>query len=57
MVSSVVTAKKRISVYINEELKERLEKLAKSRKRSLNNLIETCMEEIADKAEEDGELK
>lgn len=56
MVSQVATSKKRISVYLDEALKERLERVAKARKRSLNNLIETCMEEVAKKAEKDGEL-
>lgn len=57
MVTPVVTAKKRISLYLDEELKERLERLAKSRKRSLSNLIESCMEEIAKQAQRDGEIE
>lgn len=57
MVSSVVTAKKRISLYLEEGLKEELEKLAKVRKRSLSNLIETCMDEIAKKAKQEGEIQ
>jgi hypothetical protein len=40
MVLSVVTAKKRISLYLDEALKSDLERLAKIRKRSLSNLIE-----------------
>lgn len=55
--SQVATDKKRISVYLDEHLKEELEKLAKQRKRSLSNLIEvTCQEEI-ERAKRDGELK
>ena len=56
MVASVVTSKKRISLYLDEALKERLERLARNRRRSLSNLIEACMEEVVNQAEKDGEL-
>lgn len=57
MVSLVVTSKKRISVYLEEDLKKRIERLASARKRSLSNLIESCMEEIVKQAEKDGEIQ
>ena len=55
--SLVVSSKKRLSLYLKGELKEKLETLAKSRNRSLNNLIESCMEEIAQQAKKDGEIQ
>lgn len=57
MVLSVVTAKKRISLYLDEALKSDLERLAKIRKRSLSNLIEVLCEEELERARNNGELK
>ncbi|BBD63047.1 hypothetical protein NIES2109_58970 (plasmid) [Nostoc sp. HK-01] len=57
MVLSVVTAKKRISLYLDEALKSDLERLAKIRKRSLSNLIEVICEEEVERAKKSGELK
>ncbi|BAT56688.1 hypothetical protein NOS3756_57000 (plasmid) [Nostoc sp. NIES-3756] len=57
MVLSVVTAKKRISLYLDEALKSDLERLAKIRKRSLSNLIEVICEEEVERAKQSGELK
>jgi predicted transcriptional regulator len=57
MVLSVVTAKKRMSLYLDEALKSDLERLAKIRKRSLSNLIEVLCEEELERARKDGELK
>ncbi|MBD2683522.1 MULTISPECIES: ribbon-helix-helix domain-containing protein [Nostoc] len=57
MVLSVVTAKKRISLYLDEALKSDLERLAKIRKRSLSNLIEVICEEEVERAKNSGELK
>jgi hypothetical protein len=55
--SAVVGEIRRVSLCLEEDLKEKLERLAKARKRSLSNLIETCMEEIAKQAEKSGELE
>ncbi|MBD2457712.1 hypothetical protein H6G80_27030 [Nostoc sp. FACHB-87] len=57
MVLSVVTAKKRISLYLDEALKSDLERLAKIRKRSLSNLIEVICEEEVERAKKNEELK
>lgn len=56
MVSLVVTAKKRMSLYLEENIKTDLERLAKLRKRSLSNLIEVLCEEAVASAKESGEL-
>jgi len=52
----VVTDKKRISLYVEENLKVDLERLAKIRKRSLSNLIEVICEEVVMQAKNSGEL-
>jgi len=52
----MTTAKKRVSLYLDDRLKKELERLAKRRKRSLNSLIEVCMEEIAERSKKDGEI-
>lgn len=52
----VTTDKKRVSLYVDEELKADLELLAKARKRSLSNLIEVICQEAVDEAKKRGEL-
>jgi hypothetical protein len=52
----VVTEKRKISAYLDEELKERAEQLAKLEKRSLSNLIEILLQEAVDKAQAEGRL-
>ncbi|MEA5595767.1 ribbon-helix-helix domain-containing protein [Rivularia sp. UHCC 0363] len=52
----MVTDKKRVSLYIEENLKIELEKLAKVRKRSLSNLIEVLCEEAVRQAKKQGEI-
>jgi macrodomain Ter protein organizer (MatP/YcbG family) len=52
----VVTDKKRVSLYIEENLKIELENLAKVRKRSLSNLIEVLCEEAVQQAKKQGEI-
>lgn len=54
--TTVTTDKKRISLYVEEELKAALEVLAKARKRSLSNLIEVLCQEAVDKAKHGGEI-
>lgn len=55
--TEVISAKKRISLYLDEALKSDLERLAKIRKRSLSNLIEVLCEEELERARNNGELK
>ncbi|MEP0872756.1 ribbon-helix-helix protein, CopG family [Trichocoleus desertorum AS-A10] len=54
--TDVTTDKKRVSLYVDEELKADLELLAKARKRSLSNLIEVICQEAVDEAKKRGEL-
>ncbi|MBD2316704.1 ribbon-helix-helix domain-containing protein [Phormidium tenue] len=54
---TVATDKVRVSTYIEDGLKPKLELLAKVRKRSVSNLIEVLCQEAVDKAEKEGELK
>jgi len=56
MTSAVTTDKKRLSLYVQESLKEQLEALAKARKRSVNNLIEILCEEAITNAKKQGEI-
>jgi predicted transcriptional regulator len=53
----MTTKKIRISVYLEESLKEKLEKLARANKRSVSNLIEASMEEIVKQALKSGEIE
>jgi len=57
MVQLMVTKKPRVSLYIEELIKSDLERLARVRKRSLNNLIELLCEEAVKLAKESGELE
>lgn len=57
MVTTVATDKKRVSLYVEEQLKQKLEALAKARKRSLSNLIEVLCQETIIKAEQEGEIE
>jgi predicted transcriptional regulator len=54
--TAVTTDKKRVSLYVEEDLKADLELLAKARKRSLSNLIEVLCEEAAAEAKKSGEI-
>lgn len=52
----VATNKARLVAYCDPEIKEKLERLAETRLRSLSNLIESVLVEEVAKAEADGEL-
>ncbi len=54
---TVTTEKKRISLYVEEQLKIELEALAKARKRSLSNLIEVLCQKAVDEAKQEGEIQ
>jgi hypothetical protein len=54
--TDVTTDKKRVSLYVDEELKADLELLAKTKKRSLSNLIEVICQEAVDEAKKKGDL-
>lgn len=54
--TDVTTDKKRVSLYVDEELKADLELLAKARKRSLSNLIEVICQEAVDEAKKRREI-
>lgn len=54
----VVPAKvPRVAVYLSEEIKERLEKLADQEKRSLSQMAAILLEESLLRAEKEGRLK
>jgi predicted transcriptional regulator len=53
----VATNKARLVAYCEPEIKEKLEKLAEARLRSLSNLIESVLVEEIAKAEANGELR
>lgn len=55
--SIVTTDKKRISLYVEEELKADLENLAKVRKRSVSNLIEVICQQAVDEAKKKREIE
>ena len=53
---TLATDKKKISAYLDEELKTDADKLAKLEKRSLSNLIEVLLQDAIDKAKQEGRL-
>jgi len=53
----MATDKARLSLYMDRQIKEKAEKLAEARRRSLSNLIETVMLKEIEKAEKAGEIK
>lgn len=54
--NDVATNKARLVAYCEPEIKEKLERLAEARLRSLSNLIESVLVEEVAKAEANGEL-
>lgn len=54
--ADVATNKARLVSYVEPEIKEKLEKLAEARLRSLSNLIEAVLVDEVAKAEASGEL-
>lgn len=55
--NDVATNKARLVAYCDPEIKEKLERLAEARLRSLSNLIESVLVEEVAKAEASGELE
>ena len=53
---SMATKKPRVVVYVDENLKERLEALADRRNRSISNLLETLAKQEVEDAQKSGEL-
>ncbi len=54
--ADVATNKARLVSYVEPEIKEKLERLAEARLRSLSNLIEAVLVDEVAKAEASGEL-
>lgn len=52
----MATDKKKVSVYLDEELKIDSDKLAKFEKRSLSNLIEVLLHKAIEEAKHEGRL-
>jgi hypothetical protein len=53
---TLATDKKKISAYLDDNLKADADRLAKLEKRSLSNLIEVLLQEAVDKAKHEGRL-
>ncbi|MBD2485660.1 hypothetical protein [Planktothrix sp. FACHB-1365] len=56
-VQTVPSKLPRVNVYIDPDLKEKGEKLAKKRFRSLSNLLAWLLIQEVEKAEKDGEIE
>jgi len=56
MSESVTTTKAKAIILMRPDVKKRLEQLAKTRNRSMSNLVETLVIEELKRAEESGEL-
>jgi predicted transcriptional regulator len=54
--TAVTTKKPRVVLYVTEELKAKLDKLAERRNRSVSNLLETLAKEEVERAETSGEI-
>jgi hypothetical protein len=52
----VATKKARVVTYLDWEIKEKAERLAATRRRSLSNLLEVLIEDAVKEAEATGEL-
>jgi len=52
----VATSKAKVFAYVEPELKEKLERLAERRNRSVSNLLETLIREEIEQAEKEKEI-
>ena len=52
----VPTDKARVATYIDEELKQKLERLAALEDRSVSNFLERLIKQAVDQAEKEGKL-
>jgi hypothetical protein len=52
----LATDKRKVSAYLNDDLKSDADKLAKLEHRSLSNLIEVLLQKAVDKARQEGRL-
>jgi hypothetical protein len=53
---TLATEKKKISAYIEDDLRVDAEKLARVEKRSLSNLVEKLLQEAVDRAKAEGRI-
>lgn len=53
---TVATDKRKVSAYLEEEIKEKADRLAKLESRSLSSLIEVLLKDAIRKAEDEGRL-
>ncbi len=53
---SVPTDKSRVATYIEEELKQKLEKLAALEDRSVSNFLERLIKQVVEHAEQEGKI-
>jgi predicted transcriptional regulator len=56
MIFDVPTDKSRVATYIEEELKQKLEKLAALEDRSVSNFLERLIKQVVEQAEREGRI-
>ncbi|MEP0889915.1 ribbon-helix-helix protein, CopG family [Leptolyngbya sp. FACHB-16] len=56
MFFDVPTDKARVATYIEEELKQKLEKLAALEDRSVSNFLERLIKQVVEQAEQEGKI-
>lgn len=56
MIFEVPTDKSRVATYIEEELKQKLEKLAALEDRSVSNFLERLIKQVVEQAEREGKI-
>ncbi len=56
MIFDVPTDKSRVATYIEEELKQKLEKLAALEDRSVSNFLERLIKQVVEQAEREGKI-
>jgi len=56
MFFDVPTDKSRVATYIEEELKQKLEKLAALEDRSVSNFLERLIKQVVEQAEQEGKI-
>jgi predicted transcriptional regulator len=55
-VFDVPTDKARVATYIDDELKQKLEKLAETEDRSVSNFLERLIKQVVEQAEKEGKI-
>lgn len=56
MTAQVTTEKKRLTIYVDQSVKEDIEKLAKAEDRTASNFVEVTLKKVIAEAKEQGRL-